>query len=343
MKKIMTISLMIMFTLLLVSCDTTSEINPNLLTSDTLPLFTLDDVSSYTGANGSTAYIIVDGIVYDVTDAFDNGKHQGIQVGGTDATELFSASPHSASLLETLPIVGSFTSDIPPVTTSNDETNNDTTTPITQESLPVFTLNELSQYTGTNGSIAYIAVSGVIYDVTNEFNNGQHQGMQLGGTDATDAFASSPHSASFLSSLTIIGSLEGFDPIIVETINAGETLPVFTLNELSQYSGVNGTTAYIAVNGVIYDVTNEFSNGQHKGMQLGGTDATDAFATSPHSASFLSSLTIVGSLEGYETILLTDTVTQPDYDNNNDDDDDYDDDHDDDDDYDDDHDDHDND
>jgi predicted heme/steroid binding protein/uncharacterized membrane protein YkoI len=97
---------------------------------------------------------------------------------------------------------------------SDDEMDNedgsddtDTTTDTTTE-LPVFTLDELANYTGANGSLAYIAVDGIIYDATSIFNNGQHQGLQIGGTDATDIFESSPHSASLLETLEIVGTLE---------------------------------------------------------------------------------------------------------------------------------------
>lgn len=76
------------------------------------------------------------------------------------------------------------------------------------------------------------------------------------------------------------------------------TQRVFTLAELATYDGDGGTTAYIAVNGTVYDVTNvsEWENGWHKGVHLAGTDATTAFAGSPHSASLLATLTIVGTL-----------------------------------------------
>ena len=87
------------------------------------------------------------------------------------------------------------------------DTTTDTTTDPAAE-LTVFTIEELATYTGANGSLAYIAVNGIVYDATSVFNNGQHQGIQIGGTDATTVFAASPHSASLLNSLVIVGTLE---------------------------------------------------------------------------------------------------------------------------------------
>jgi predicted heme/steroid binding protein len=70
-------------------------------------------------------------------------------------------------------------------------------------------LTELATYNGDNGALAYIAVNGTVYDVTNaaEWENGWHKGMHLAGTDCTAAFADSPHSLSFLNSLPIVGTL----------------------------------------------------------------------------------------------------------------------------------------
>lgn len=81
------------------------------------------------------------------------------------------------------------------------------------------TLTELFQYTGASDSTAYIAVSGVIYDVTTESSNGYHQGYQLGGTDATAVFAASPHATSWLNQLTKVASLEGAPLIPTSTTN----------------------------------------------------------------------------------------------------------------------------
>ena len=100
--------------------------------------------------------------------------------------------------------------------TNNSSTNSSSsssassqTTSVTSQQR-VFTLTELATYNGDNGKDAYIAVSGVVYDVTNAdgWDNGWHKGMHLAGTDATAAFAGSPHSQSILNSFPIVGILE---------------------------------------------------------------------------------------------------------------------------------------
>ena len=68
-----------------------------------------------------------------------------------------------------------------------------------------------------------------------------------------------------------------------------------TLKELSKYNGKNGNPAYVAVNGIIYDVTDYWRSGKHNGLTA-GSDVTKAFAGSPHSQSLLNSLPVVGSL-----------------------------------------------
>ncbi len=58
------------------------------------------------------------------------------------------------------------------------------------------------------------------------------------------------------------------------TPDANDT-KVFTVEELQQYDGTNGKPAYIAVDGVVYDVTNEarWAGGRHFGVKA-GTDGT---------------------------------------------------------------------
>ena len=71
----------------------------------------------------------------------------------------------------------------------------------------------------------------------------------------------------------------------------------FTLEELSQYNGKNGAPAYVAVNGVVYDVTNNsvWRGDSHFGLNPGNNLSID-FATCHPGAMVLTRLPIVGYL-----------------------------------------------
>lgn len=71
-----------------------------------------------------------------------------------------------------------------------------------------------------------------------------------------------------------------------------------TLEQLKQYDGQNGNPAYVAVDGVIYDMTNvsEWKNGEHNGYTA-GQDLTDIIKNkSPHGVSKLNGVPVVGKL-----------------------------------------------
>ena len=73
----------------------------------------------------------------------------------------------------------------------------------------------------------------------------------------------------------------------------------FTLDELSRYNGRNGNPAYVAVNGVVYDVTNNAAWGgaTHFGLAA-GTDVTNQFASCHAGQPVLSKLKVVGKMIG---------------------------------------------
>lgn len=73
---------------------------------------------------------------------------------------------------------------------------------------------------------------------------------------------------------------------------------VFTSEELAAYDGQDGRPAYIAVDGVVYDVTEvrQWSSGTHFGFEA-GADVTEALSGSaPHGANQLNQAEIVGSV-----------------------------------------------
>lgn len=69
-------------------------------------------------------------------------------------------------------------------------------------------------------------------------------------------------------------------------------------NELAKYNGQDGNPAYVAVDGIVYDVSDSpaWTNGKHHG-NLAGTDLTDALLNqSPHGKKVLAKLPVVGKL-----------------------------------------------
>jgi len=72
---------------------------------------------------------------------------------------------------------------------------------------------------------------------------------------------------------------------------------VFTLEELSKYDGKDGNPAYVAVDGVVYDVTDKplWAGGTHNG-NFAGQDLSEAILKSPHGKPKLTDLPVVGTL-----------------------------------------------
>lgn len=74
---------------------------------------------------------------------------------------------------------------------------------------------------------------------------------------------------------------------------------VFTLEELATYNGKDGQPAYVAVDGVVYDVTDvpQWANGEHYSGLTAGQDLTEEITNqSPHGLSVLDGLPVVGTL-----------------------------------------------
>ena len=70
-----------------------------------------------------------------------------------------------------------------------------------------------------------------------------------------------------------------------------------TLSELAEYDGKDGNPAYVAVDGVIYDVSdsNLWTNGDHNGFEA-GRDLSEGIKSSPHGVAILSRMPIVGEI-----------------------------------------------
>ena len=73
---------------------------------------------------------------------------------------------------------------------------------------------------------------------------------------------------------------------------------LLTLEQLKQFDGLDGRKAYIAVNGVIYDVTDSFRwrSGTHNGFRAGQDLTNEILRDSPHGISVLSRMPVVGRI-----------------------------------------------
>jgi predicted heme/steroid binding protein len=82
-----------------------------------------------------------------------------------------------------------------------------------------------------------------------------------------------------------------------KTITAAPVEVAFTLEQLATYNGKDGKPAYIAVDGVVYDVAGVkvWQKGEHKGGKV-GTDISEKINKAPHKKKVLSKLTKVGVL-----------------------------------------------
>ncbi|WP_243685578.1 cytochrome b5-like heme/steroid binding domain-containing protein [Methanosarcina barkeri] len=74
-------------------------------------------------------------------------------------------------------------------------------------------------------------------------------------------------------------------------------LKEYTLKELTEYNGENGT-AYVAYQSQVYNVSDSdiWKNGTHKGCNA-GTDLTGKMDKTPHGAAILKGYPVVGTLK----------------------------------------------
>ncbi|WP_418791867.1 cytochrome b5 domain-containing protein [Phosphitispora sp. TUW77] len=74
-------------------------------------------------------------------------------------------------------------------------------------------------------------------------------------------------------------------------------ITIFTPEQLARFNGKNGNPAYIAVNGTVYDVTNNaaWAAATHFGLTT-GQDLSDEFASCHPGQPILNNLRVVGKL-----------------------------------------------
>jgi predicted heme/steroid binding protein len=145
--------------------------------------FVSSDLAAYSPGSALGHYVAIDGVVYDMTavPAWSSGMHQGGEAG-EDITTTIASAPHGKNVVVNLPAKGYL--------------------------VRTFTSTELAQYNGTKNNTRYLAVSSVVYDLTNvpAWRNGSHQGGKA-GTDITQRISGAPHGLDVLTKLPVVGFL----------------------------------------------------------------------------------------------------------------------------------------
>lgn len=263
-------------------------------TTDIL-ILTKEELANSNGENGNPSYISIDGIIYDVSNVklFKQSPYNNLKFG-TDVTEAFyELNDGDESILRDIPMVGLLAEP------EEAEIMDGVEEYYPQQRLKIMSSEELEKYNGENGNPAYMAIEGIVYDITNlsvlELFN--ETNLRL-GSDITKEFKTYYRGDKELLK-------EAKEVAILHDFNESQrgkhierNIKDLTLKELSKYDGKNGNPAYVAVNGVIYDVTNEeiLKKSPHNSINL-GTDITKEFKGCHNSdESVLAKLPIVGKV-----------------------------------------------
>ncbi len=245
-----------------------------------------EELKIYDGKDGRKAYVAIDGTVYDLTESsLLNGKIPNEFVLGTDITRTYNEYfKDDKEKLKSLPIVGvlyDFEESIRGKHTSND--------------LKEFSLGELEIYNGYNGKSSYIAVDGLVYDVSNVdlFRKGSYNELKF-GKDMTKEFNEYyKGDKSLLLGIPVVGVVK-YNNDELELLESGLTRE-FRVNDLSQFNGKDGNPPYIAVFGTVYDLT-DVEEWESKGIKA-GCDLTGEYKeVYGNDKSNLKNLNIVGVL-----------------------------------------------
>jgi len=83
-----------------------------------------------------------------------------------------------------------------------------------------------------------------------------------------------------------------------DTTETDTELLQLTIEELAAFDGKGGNKAYVAVDGNVYDVTNnrKWLNGDHEDGMSAGRDLSEFISSSPHGVDILKQFTVVGKI-----------------------------------------------
>ena len=177
----------------------------------------------------------------------------------------------------------------------SDETSSEETLVLNQ--------HELAEFDGQGDNKAYIAVNDVIYDVTDqEIKDGHYGDYKVGVNTLYNVLLLGEDEA--LKDLPIVGVLEMVEETeepaeeVAEedSQDENEDLPAINQKELAEFDGQDGRKAYIGVNDIIYDVTDqELKDGYYGDYKVGVNTLYNSLLLGEDES--LKDLPVVGSFE----------------------------------------------
>ena len=240
-----------------------------------LIVLTKEELANFDGETIKKAYIAVDGMIYDVTnnELFKNSPHNKLKLG-SDLTEEFNKCHNgNIKLLANLPVVG--------ILAEPEEVEfiEDTEPYHEEKRLRIIGTEELKIYDGKEGRKACIAVEGKVYDLTDSYLLNEKISSKFAlGSDITRTYKEySKEEKEKIKKLPILGVF--YD--LKESMRGKHILndlKEFSLGELEIYNGCNGRPAYVAIDGLVYDVTDVelFKNSPYNELTF-GKDITKEF------------------------------------------------------------------
>lgn len=173
----------------------------------------------------------------------------------------------------------------------------------------IFTIEELAKFDGKNGNPPYVAIDGIVYDMTEvpKWGSGNHYGIMAGQVLDKQFEQCHVGNKSIIDNVTVVGRLEDSRISKVESIKEQSKIDIkkyrdevryYKIDEISKFDGCNGNLAYIVINGIVYDVTDleHWKNGRHYGVSA-GKDLSENFKTCHKGEeNILKGLRVVGTI-----------------------------------------------
>ncbi|HBI6896858.1 cytochrome b5 domain-containing protein [Clostridium perfringens] len=233
--------------------------------SNNMLILTKEELANFNGENGNPAYISIDGIIYDISniELLKQSPYNSLKLG-SDVTETFyELNDGDESILRDIPMVGLLAEP------EEAEIMDGVEEYYPQQKLKIMSSEELKKYNGENGRLAYVAIEGIVYDITNLSGLELFSGTNLRlGSDITEEFKTYYRGdKELLKDAKEVAILHDFNES-QRGKHIEHNLKELTLNELSKYNGEKGKPPYISIFDTIYDLS-YVDKWQEKNIKVG--------------------------------------------------------------------------